>query len=196
MIHIDGTNCKHPRKSMPTRSSIARYWKDKTHEVFGYLMDWGEPSCWACGMWVGELDIDLTNLKGDAIFKSWDSHNYLERCHVIAKAQEGCNCEANLVLLCKKCHKDSPDTKNPNLFVTWVKNRKSCFHHAKIEVNEAIEDLGYEGEDDDYKIFFSKEFVPYLFENAVIVGGKISTSSKIACLIEYKKLLAKKNRCD
>lgn len=171
---------------MPSRANIAKYWKDKVFEKFNYIMDWGEPSCWACGKWIGSLDIDLDDLDDDKIFKAWNNHDYLERCHIFPKAHGGCNCEANLVLLCKKCHKDSPDTKNLEIFITWVRNRKSDFHHMSVELKEAIDDLSYNIEKNDVIILFSHEFLDYLFNNAIIVGGKISMSSKIACLIEFK----------
>jgi hypothetical protein len=124
-IHLDGSICDH-RTNMPAKANIAKYWKDeKCHEFFGYFMDWGEPSCWACGKWNEKYDMDLNNVKD--VFSSWNKHPYLDRCHIMARALGGCNCEANLALLCKDCHKASPDTKNIHLFANWVRNRKKFF---------------------------------------------------------------------
>ena len=109
MNHIDDTACSNTKKSMPSRSKIAYYWREKSYDYFNYNMDWGEPSCWACGAFDGRLDIDLINLDGFEVFKVWESHNYLQRCHITPKALGGCNCEANLALLCHRCHRASPD---------------------------------------------------------------------------------------
>ncbi|UCJ05810.1 hypothetical protein KTO58_19235 [Chitinophaga pendula] len=52
------------------------------------------------GMWIGSLNIDLSNLEGFEIFKAWENQNYLQRCHIVPKVFGGCNCEANLIMLC------------------------------------------------------------------------------------------------
>jgi len=188
--HIDGSICRN-RKSMPTKSQIAFYWKENTIEYFDYLMDWGEPSCWACGIWNGHMDIDLEGLKQKQIFKVWNKHRYLERCHVLPNAHGGCCCEANLVLLCKRCHKTSPDTKSTKLFLDWIKNRRSWFYYWEKDIKEAIVEMNYEFELEDKEIIKSLEFGEFLKNSVILVGGEISKSSFIACLIEYKELINK-----
>jgi len=184
--HVDGSVCLNKR-SMPSKANIARYWKDeKCYKILNYIMDWGEPSCWACGMWIGNYDTDPNERKD--VFSIWNDHPYLERCHILPKARGGCNCEANLVLLCRECHKASPDSKDPMLFVKWVFNRKNHFHNMSIEFKEAMETLEYVPQDDDYKLLISEEFKEFYFQSAVFVGGKISMATRIACFIEYKKL--------
>lgn len=124
MIHIDNTICNDLRKSRLSRSHIAYYWKNKSIKYFDYNMDWGEPSCWACGAFVESLDIELKGLNEFEIFHVWENHNYLKKCHIVPRALGGCNCEANLILLCHRCHKASPDTRDPIHFVNWAKNKK------------------------------------------------------------------------
>ena len=191
-IHIDGSNCSN-RKSMPFKSQIAFYWREKAYEIFDYSMDWGEPSCWACNYWnENKPDLEDSDTDIKTTFSYWNKHTYLERCHILPKAHGGCNCEANLVLLCKNCHKESPDTKNKLLFQKWIKNRKSWFQRRIIEIEKAFEELNYSLEGDDDKLVRSKGFKKYLKGNAILVGGKIADSTFVACFIEYKKSLETK----
>ncbi|MDB5087143.1 MAG: hypothetical protein JWR09_1137 [Mucilaginibacter sp.] len=184
-IHVDGSVCLNKR-SMPSKANIARYWKDeKCYKLLNYIMDWGEPSCWACGKWIESYDSDPNELED--VFSIWNDHPYLERCHIVPKMHGGCNCEANLVLLCRDCHKASPDSKDPNLFIKWVFNRKSHFHYVSVEFKEALEVLEYEPKEEDCELFISEEFKEFYFQSAVFVGGKISMATRVACFIEYKK---------
>lgn len=183
MTHIDGTICNNIIRGMPSRVKIAYYWRDSSYEYFDYNMDWGEPSCWACGTFDGTLDIDLTNLTGFGIFKVWENHSYLQRCHIVPKSFGGCNCEANLVLLCHRCHKASPDSRNPIHFINWVKNKKKIFHQ---EIKDAMTLLEYSPEENDWKLLISDEFKDYYRDNSVLVGGLTPISTYIACFIEFK----------
>ncbi|SOD88366.1 HNH endonuclease [Spirosoma fluviale] len=170
---------------MPSRAKIAYYWKESSYQYFDYLMDWGEPSCWACGIFAGLLDVDVSDEKDFEIFKNWANHDYSQRCHIVPKAFGGCNCEANLVLLCRRCHQSSPDTRDPIHFVNWVKNKKKVFSQ---EIKDVMSLLNYLPEENDSKLLLMKEFKEYYRENSVIVGGSRPLSSFIACLLEFKKI--------
>ncbi|QXU43813.1 hypothetical protein [Pedobacter sp. D749] len=102
---------------MPNRAQIAFYWKDIVHLHFDYIMDWGEPSYWACNAFDGSFYIDVS----DANIKAWNNHNYLQKCHIVPKALM---VAANLVLLCRRCHKASPNTRDLVNFRNWIENRK------------------------------------------------------------------------
>ncbi len=188
--HIDRSPCNN-RSTMPKKSQIAFYWHKNVYDYFNYEMDWGEPSCWACGIW-NENCPDLENPKADIkdTFEFWNKHNYLERCHIIPSSHGGCNCEANLVILCKECHKASPDTKSPITFQTWVKNRDSWFQLNTLKLTQVSKELAFELGKYDYKIMFSEEFKEYFFKNAIPVGGKFALSTRIACLIEFKEQIS------
>lgn len=152
-------------------------------------MDWGEPSCWACNCFNGNLDISTKGLSGLNIFRVWNHHNYLQRCHIVPKALGGCNCQANLVLLCQRCHKTSPDSRDAIHFVNWVKNKKKIY---PLEIKNLFDNLDYKAEHDDFKIFVSDEFRKYYKKNSVVVGGLPQLSTLLACFMEYRAMLFNK----
>ncbi len=160
--------------SIPSKSRIARHWRHK-------LVDWGEPSCWACGKY--EEDSECKN-SNEEPFKSWDGAKFLERCHIIPKMLGGSNQCSNLVLLCRQCHKESPDVKNPKFMWKWIANRKPYYHHfleAMLEIN--LDAIKYASEN-------IKEFPDYFEENAGLHGASISVATKTAlieCFYESKK---------
>lgn len=176
---------------MPQKSQIAFYWHEKARAYFNFHMDWGEPECWACGYWNSYYpDIEDPKTEIDYTFQVWNKHPYLERCHIIPKAHGGCNCEPNLVLLCKACHKASPDTLNAILFQTWVKNRASWFTLSAQQLQQVIEELSYEPDERDHIILLSKGFRQYVLKSAIPVGGRLALSTMFACLIEFKAMVS------
>lgn len=185
---LDNSLCTE-KLTMPNKARIAEHWSngEKAYEIFGYHIDWGEPSCWGCGIWDESKDIDLSNLDYPQIFRIWNKHYYLQRCHIIPKSLGGCNCEANIVLLCKQCHKSNPDTKNSELFARWVRTRKSFLNYFYDEVNEAITSLNYVIEEEDRDIIGSVKFQNFMQLNTISVGGKLAVSTFFACLIEFKE---------
>lgn len=188
MIHIDNTSCIGVKKWMPSRAKIAYYWTKGSYQYFDYLMDWGEPSCWACGIFADSLDVDVSDSKDFEMLKVWTNHDYLQRCHIVPKAFGGCNCEANLVLLCRRCHQSSPDTRDPIHFVNWVKNKKKVFCQ---EIKDAMTLLEYLPEEDDSKLLLMKEFSQYYKENSVIVGGSRPLSSFWPACLSLRKFIKK-----
>ena len=191
IIHLDGTVCN-DRKSMPSKADIAFYWRNQAFDTFNYFMDWGEPSCWACGKWYESCpDLEKQGLPVKKVFSYWNKHYYLERCHILPKAHDGCNCPANLTLLCKSCHKASPDTRNLALFATWVKNRASNFELIHEDLKRVQKELDYTIEEFDYRILDSPQFLKFAIKNAIPVGGKIPMSTRYALLIEFKGLMSK-----
>ena len=101
------------------------------------------PKCFACGQLIlpNEYLDSLANSvfnavrynnKTDAekeeifIKRIWnDDHvkHKLQRCHIYPSALGGSNMPDNLFLMCKTCHRDSPDTKYTKQFFRFVYNR-------------------------------------------------------------------------
>ena len=98
--------------------------KVNTNNSIPIIVDWGEPCCFACGGWTGvsveKSDDDLSKLWNSPVVK-----HCLERAHIVPDALGGDDTPKNLFCLCKRCHRDSPDTIYPKEFFIW------CYHRRK-----------------------------------------------------------------
>ncbi|MFT5893101.1 MAG: hypothetical protein ACI9Y7_003220, partial [Dokdonia sp.] len=150
-------------------------------------MDWGEPACWACGRFEAENDVTDSKLKLDDIFKVWDQQKYLERCHVIPKAIGGCNCYGNIVLLCKECHRDNPDTDNVEMFRKWIQNRKNYSERRYEAYLETFKVFGLEMNFlNIYLLHESKEFQVFFQSKSISVGKKYTAASIVSTFKEWR----------
>ncbi|MBE9603145.1 HNH endonuclease signature motif containing protein [Pedobacter sp. MC2016-24] len=184
LFHIDGTVCLE-KKTVASKAKIVKYWENIAHRYLGCEVEVDLPGCWACG-YDGFREGD----EGFDVYKIWDRQRYLERCHIVPKAHNGCNCEANLVLLCRKCHKASPDTRSAELFVRWLKGRESWWAITYKEMGVAASELDFSFENFDLDLsVYKDEFQQYLRLNAVPVGGSLARSTFLACLIEFWELV-------
>ena len=98
---------------MPSKNKIVEYWQAE-HEAgrpSPWLPDWGwdKPECMACGY--------LSDY-----WKDWTTSS-LDRCHIIPKALGGEDEASNLVLMCRRCHQDSPDCSDPQILIRWMEER-------------------------------------------------------------------------
>jgi ribosomal protein L37E len=82
-----------------TLGEIVDYWASREDEC-GLSVDWAEAHerCWRCG------------------YKS-----NLERCHIIPDSLGGSDSPHNLVLLCRRCHRESPDVNDPSFIWRWLR---------------------------------------------------------------------------
>ena len=176
------------RKSMPTKAQIADYWKDKKlPNGLPVVVDWYEPSCWACGMWVhnpreGEF------IKQGKFNEIWNDSIYkLERCHIHPKALGGSNDEDNLFLMCSICHEDSPDTTNRDLFLNWVANRTlddALKNSVIYKINEQL--IGLDISLEEFNDFYSDKSRFKLAEERMNSHGfKIVKSTLVAGYLDY-----------
>lgn len=103
---------------------IADYWKiNNTISELDLNFDWSDAElhCWNCG-----------DYKKDRVGKKVK----LERCHIIPHALGGKDEPSNYVLLCHRCHQESPDSINPKYMWEWIKGNKlklSLTNGYKIE---------------------------------------------------------------
>jgi hypothetical protein len=92
---------------------IADYWKvNNTISELELNFDWSDADthCWNCG-----------DDKKEKVGKKVK----LERCHIVPHALGGKDEPANYVLLCHRCHYESPDSINPKYMWDWIKNNKT-----------------------------------------------------------------------
>ena len=96
-----------------TKQQIVDYWETRKYE--GYMgTDWdtATEACWCCGKFTKNL----------------------EKCHIVAKMLGGEDKVSNYVLLCKSCHRDSPDFDNPDYMWDWIKNNSEpCYEFFYIK---------------------------------------------------------------
>ena len=88
------------RKGIKTNiHEIVAYWS-KHQDECGLSVDWAEAHerCWRCGC-----------------------ENKLERAHIIPDSIGGKDEPSNFVLLCKRCHADGPNVKDPEIMWDWIR---------------------------------------------------------------------------
>lgn len=129
-----------PRKGI-SHFLIFDYWKDKailesgeivdgrdvpSEKYVRIMIDWGEPSCWACDKPILTTYEENGNSAGD-LSKIWNDtkvKKHLNRCHIIPRTKGGDDIPSNMFLMCSTCHAKSPDTTNPSTFFRWVYDRR------------------------------------------------------------------------
>ena len=130
-------------KSRPTKQKIVEYWSqffidsdaEGNLEVFDFYPhtiwhDWGEPDCWACGRYdpqypdIGVFEEDPSKHSWATVLKMW-GRAALHRHHILPVVLGGSNDPSNFVLLCRRCHRDTPHTSNSDIFWAWMRNRPS-----------------------------------------------------------------------
>lgn len=83
------------------------------------------PMCMACGWYDAFREHSGREMSESAPkrFKSWDKAKCLERCHIVPFALTQDDSLDNLILMCKQCHADSPDTSSVDMFQKWLTHR-------------------------------------------------------------------------
>lgn len=132
-------------ETMSRHSVVFDYWKDKCITRNGRVVvdskastddvdvvtDWGEPSCWACSLPVGDDSwVKPSGLAAETmeeVYAIWNHRSVtskLNRCHIVPKALGGDGSAENLFLMCECCHNESPDTTNREAFFRWVYDKR------------------------------------------------------------------------
>jgi hypothetical protein len=84
--------------------SIVKYWAGRDFDV-----DLNVPACFACH-W-------------ESPRKHWN-WGWFERAHIIPDCLGGSEEPSNLVLLCKRCHREAPNCSDPSLMIQWMRDRE------------------------------------------------------------------------
>jgi HNH endonuclease len=172
------------------KSAIAEYWlgtPEGRARLPGNaaLIDFGEPSCFACGWMAADPDAE------PILWRVWEDA-LLERCHLVPHALGGLDSPYNLVLLCGRCHRDAPDVRNAGYMLAWICDRESwgsalcqalerALQHAAVteaqivRFNNCVRQNASE---------FERSLAKLLQEFAVPVGRSFSTATLAACSVE------------
>ncbi len=100
-----------------TRWAIAQFWSTTLD------LDLFWPRCFACQYSPAEAK----EPEAGRYRQAWNQAVFLERAHIVADMEGGLSVPANLVLLCKRCHKESPMLTEPQAMLDWITNRQSWF---------------------------------------------------------------------
>ena len=142
-----------------TIKQIADYWVNVQPIDESLLnFDWSDAHthCWNCG---------------DNKQSSSNKENIrLERAHIIPHALGGEDTASNYVLLCKECHREAPDSKNPKYIWEWIKSNRTTFGMAgTYKIDKALKIFeqrkGYSFFSEISKYAKSAEEVQQIFEN-------------------------------
>lgn len=127
---------KRPGNAFPCKAEIFEHWRGLLHE-HKLFVDWGEPSCWACGFHYGvKHDIKNSEASLTDIHKAWERIP-LQRCHIVPRSLGGANTPDNLFLLCRECHDLAPNTSIPSIFLEWVRSQ-SWLVREQAKLNQAL----------------------------------------------------------
>lgn len=200
---------------MQTHGKIAEYWSNKAITDSGNLIDaeygraipkgalqiiddLGEPCCMACGKPVGDDCEEADNLS-----TRWNQRKVissLNKCHILAVQFGGGDETENIFLMCERCHKASPDTRNRDAFFRWVYQRKRNFSFGidfKDGVTAVVEELKNRGYT-DYAFSLmqnidNQDIVSRLSSNIGIHSASASPSSIVIGFADsYEQALADK----
>lgn len=127
----------HPSNVLPSKREIFDYWKERLLEI-GVFIDWGEPSCWACGFhYEAKYDIKRPDASWEEIFLCWEKIP-LQRCHIIPRSLGGSDSVGNLFLMCRECHDLAPNTSIPEIFFEWVRSQ-AWLRREQARIDQALE---------------------------------------------------------
>jgi HNH endonuclease len=152
-----------------------------------FVIDLGEPSCFACNWYdwrarTYDAEDGYTDLK-----RIWDDSR-LERAHIVPYSLGGSNHVSNYLLLCKQCHKDAPDTANPRFMLQWAQRRDSYGTIVLAKFAEAARYLGVPTEQacQVYLDHTDRMCIRDVAHRCVPhFGAGISTASQLAALLAH-----------
>jgi 5-methylcytosine-specific restriction endonuclease McrA len=141
-VHLRRNGIRRPADKLPSKSQIFEYWKDR-FQPLGFFIDWGEPSCWACGFHYDvKYDIKRSDASWAQILRGWDKIP-LQRCHIVPRSLGGSDEPGNLFLMCRECHDAAPNTIIADVFIEWAK-AQNFYAREEIKILSASSAFGFE----------------------------------------------------
>ena len=108
------------------RIKIVEYWRSVEPR---FVESPAFPACFACGF------------DGYDQWKSWAT-DQLEEAHIIAESIGGTREPGNLLLLCRRCHRDAPMTAAVWIMLDWVRKRQPYVEFMVTEASRATQLIG------------------------------------------------------
>lgn len=129
------------------RIILEKYFTKEKCDSIPAIYDCGEPECMACGKTSSNIfqnpRYDYLLQTEDKWHEVWDfgeTKKLLERAHIVGVQFNGRDSPDNIVLLCKKCHAESPDTPNEKDMLSWIFYKRKYGKNIDI-MNKTIEYL-------------------------------------------------------
>lgn len=145
---------------------IASYWANLQDEC-GLSVDWAEAHerCWRCGY------------KGR-----------LQHCHIVPEARGGSYSVDNLVLLCRRCHREAPNIADSRYMWIWLRANafpfydSSLYFRAAIEFEQMFGRRPFAGMDEN-QIRIAREEVLKIIDSTIVHWGEGRRNpSTLACI--------------
>jgi 5-methylcytosine-specific restriction endonuclease McrA len=178
------------RRVTTSKPAIAEYWlgTDEGRARLpgnAALIDFGEPSCFACGWMAANADLE------PRIWQVW-KHASLQRCHLVPDSLGGPDAPDNLVLLCARCHAEAPDVGDPDYMLRWIETQESWRQRLAREIGAMLarHEIGM----DEVQRFNQldaaalRDLTASIMRHwTIAVAGRFSYASLAACAIEMVK---------
>lgn len=180
--------------NLPSKSQIFEHWRKRLCSM-GFLIDWGEPSCWACGFhYQDKYDIKNSNVGWNKILKCWEKIP-LQRCHIVSRSLGGTNDASNLFLMCRQCHDLAPNTDIPEIFFKWAK-AQNWWKRENLKIQDAFDSFGINEKECGIinEIIASKEFKLWIRDkfglhrpqsNYAPISSRLTPSTMIGLAAHY-----------
>ncbi|MBT1868804.1 HNH endonuclease [Enterobacter mori] len=110
----------------------------------------------------------------------------LERAHIIPHSLGGNNDVSNYILLCSKCHRESPDIANESAFIEWMNYQPTEMESLLRLIQQEMDKYNKETQMTVNEIFI-KETFSELFKKAGTHGGRYSDATKVYIIREALK---------
>jgi HNH endonuclease len=184
-------------EDLPSKSQIFDYWKDHIFDL-GLFIDWGEPSCWACGFHYGtKYDIKRSDASWEEIYRCWERVP-LQRCHIVPRSIGGSDDVANLFLMCRECHDTAPNTNTPEIFFEWAKHQ-SFWRREANKIDNAFNSFGVASSEQESlaELIGSKEFRTWISgkfglhwpqSNYAPVSSRLTLSTIVGLAVEFQRM--------
>ena len=158
---------------MATVEQIVKYWSFEQDEC-GLGVDWseGHQRCWRCGY-----------------------ERNLQKCHIVPKALGGSDGPDNLVLLCLQCHREAPNSSNPEYMWIWLRANNAPMYdmywtlRGFHEFERMFGRKPFEGAEEDFSREEIEKVMRMEIRKTAVHGGEAGLNpSTIACVVAEMEL--------
>ncbi|MEB7923148.1 HNH endonuclease [Atlantibacter hermannii] len=163
-----------PRQSAPSKKMIWQYWIDngiqRGLDDTRYYNACDFNVCVCCGR----------------------ESSTLERAHIIPHSLGGSNDVSNYILLCNKCHTESPDIANESALIEWMNEQPTELESMLRLIQYEIDKYNKETPMMVNEIIIN-EILSELYKKAGSHGGRFSHATKVYIIREALKKIFSQN---